>query len=313
MQKIYLKIFVILNLVGAFSFSVQAQEEIDKHSETISVETAEVDSSETEKPQTLEKSPDKAVPTAPQANKNPPPTTKTKTKKSWSVAGSCNDCLKVSTGASYLFFSQKPPANLKDVEYKNFTAPSLLVEGFYRFYPGWRARFEYVSHAPAEIQSDITFINKAASWSYMGFGADWNGFKPFVLLKHGWVPKIYATYQMHSLPYVKQVGANYTFSNEKVDTLSLGFHVDIGRPRTKWSYFFSQRLQTPVNSGGQLKWGSGFGYEGAVGLNNKFAENWSWNVFWGGQYHSYQYADGASNGEYKIGNSMLSIGIGYLN
>jgi hypothetical protein len=296
------KIFVLLGVIFFALLPVQAQEEIDKHSETITVETNENESENTEKNQ----------PADSQTKRKVSPVAKSKKKKSWSLAGSCNDCLKVSTGATYLFFSQKPPSNLKDVEIKNFTVPSVLVEGFYRFLPGWRARFEYVSHAPAEIQSDITFLNKSASWSYMGFGADWNAIKPFVFFKHGWIPKIYATYQMHSLPYVKQVGANYTFSSEKVDTLSLGIYVDIGRPKKNWSYFFSQRIQTPVNSGGELKWGSGFGYEGAIGLNQKFANNWSWNIFWGGQYHSYQYADGASSGEYRIGNSMLSVGIGYL-
>jgi hypothetical protein len=154
MQNLYLKIFVLVSLFSPLGFVVQAQEEIDKNSETISVETTEADPADSEKVKAPEKTVEKTPTPPPQGNKYLLPAKTTKIKKSWSVAGSCNECVKVSTGATYLFFSQKPPANLRDVEYKNFTAPSILVEGFYRFYPGWRARFEYVSHSPAEIQSE---------------------------------------------------------------------------------------------------------------------------------------------------------------
>lgn len=240
---------------------------------------------------------------------------KAKAKKSWEIPSACNRCFRVYSGFTYLFYSQKPPKNLQEVEYKNFTAPSYLVEGVYRFLPGWRARLEYVSHSPAELKSNsVDFQNNQISWSYLGLGADWNFAKPFAFLGFAWVPRAYFAYQMHSLPYISEVNGVYTVSSEKVDTFSAGFHFDIGVRGKSYNYFWSGRMQTPVNSGGKLKWaGGGLGFEGAIGMAKKINESWSWNVFWGGQYHQYKYTVGDVSADYKIGNSQINIGLGYTN
>lgn len=238
-----------------------------------------------------------------------------KKRPSWVMPSSCNKCLRVYSGFTYLFYTQAPPKNLKEVEYKNFTAPSYLVEGVYSLLPGWRARLEYVSHSPVELKSSsVNIKNDLISWSYLGIGADWNVAKPFSLFGFGWIPRLYFAYQMHSLPYLYEVDGGYTISSEKVDTFSAGFHFDIGSRGKSYNYFWSGRLQTPVNSGGKLKWESGgLGFEGAVGVAKQINKSWSWNIFWGGQYHQYKYTTGDSSADYKIGNSQINIGLGYIN
>lgn len=243
--------------------------------------------------------------------KLPVSNTSSKTVSTDFLGTDCDYCIYFGSGINYLVFQQKPPQNIEPVDFRNFGGPSFLFEATIKINKDFRYKMEYQNHPTSKMNSNsLVLNNNHVKWFYTNIGGEYLMPEEFVFFKYQWKPRIIFSYQIHSMPFMVQNESGYTINNEGVDTLSAGFHFDIFA--TKYlTFIWRNRLQVPVRSHGELRVHSGVSLDGVIGIVRVFSKKWSSTLYWGGQYHQFDYSFNNSSGKYILGNSQLSVGLGY--
>lgn len=223
---------------------------------------------------------------------------------------SCNYCLWVGAGGQYLIFQQKPPQDIAPIDYREMGFPSAWIEARGKIWKSLGARIEFQTHQGPDVKSQsLKLLSNKVSWTYTTVGLDYQLNKIFNFLSHSWRPRFLVALQSHSMPFLLKSGSDFTVSAFKFNSLSAGVYLDIYESKNL-QFMWTNRLQLPMPSGGEIKVKSGLSFDGAIGAIYFLSRDLTVSGFWGGQYHSLNYTIDGSQGKYLLVTSKVSALLG---
>ena len=226
----------------------------------------------------------------------------------------CQYCIWLGAGLTYLNYQQDPPQDIKDVKYGAFGLPSITFKTWIQLVKNWKLRFAYHRLTGPDLSANTpgtTLSNKSIQWQHMGLEVDYRALPSFKLLDLKFDPALLIGVQNQDMPFLLQTAPNF-FSIEsfKFNTASVGGLFFVNNHK-RWYYEIFMRLQTAVSSSGDVQLSSGFAFDGSVGGIYRLGQSLRLGIFWGGQFHKYNYTINSAPGTYSLLSSAIDLALGY--